>query len=533
MNSRLGTALVSSEYQFAHLFKLTLNQYFAVAMTLNLSKLPTEVLINIFSYVLLKCTHVHYSDPIEISVRTKQPDLCALCLTDRRISGIARRFLLEHVWLVPSRKFDATQDPRLNGCGRIGFKDRTSLFLRSCLENPGLQHRIKHLRISATEYPRRNYNCCYVEEASRFATLTTHTQCLISALALSSSLISLTLDWGDILIDNPLPSFLGEPSDCFSALKSLEIRVQEPCRIMTDHLLSWCTPPRLRCLTIDTDISGRRTNAYRGPYKIKSLRVFNRLKSFVHSELFLYVLPEFPLLTTLDIAMPGRAFIPRCPHNFNPYIMNDDTFSPRDIGSCLASTAHSLQHLSMVSADHIILLPHDGSVLDLSGFRQLTKVKLSAYFFGGTSTTSGMFNCLDGDLAKLLPASLQELEIILDGVYGFFYGFRDLESISGQWKHLEGGQEEAEELFNHYWRCQMKSHTFVLEQLRWITDLLAAQPVRLPGLTRLLVSEGTSPRPFEYTDLARQFPLLIEGSNIEVQVLQKIAGDCRASDLLS
>lgn len=97
-------------------------------MSLNLSELPTEVLTNIFSYTLLKCIHVDYADPIETSVWTKQLDLYALCLTNRRISGIAREILLERVWLVPGGEFSDMQNSEFDGYHRTGFKDRTSSF---------------------------------------------------------------------------------------------------------------------------------------------------------------------------------------------------------------------------------------------------------------------------------------------------------------------------------------------------------------------------------------------------------------------
>lgn len=343
--------------------------------------------------------------------------------------------------------------------------------------------------------------------------------------------MSLMLDWSDHLIDHVFPSLHGFLSDCFGALRSLDVRMQRPDCITTNTLLSWCTLPRLRVLTIDADIRGLKSDASTGLSKIQSLRVVNNLWYLVYSALFVDVIPELRFLTTLGLSMPGHRYTPRLSSDNEPSALDDETFSSSDSRSRLASTPRSLKHLSMVSAEHIIFPSHDGSVLNLSKFRHLTKAKLSAHFFGGMSTKSSRYKCLKENLADLLPASLQELEIILDGVHGLFYGLRDLESIQIQWKDLEGGQEEAEELFSHYWRSKTKSQTFVLERLRWITDLLAAQRVELPRLTRLLISEGMSPRPFEYTDLARDFPLLIEGSGVDVQVLRKTAGACRASNL--
>lgn len=59
-----------------------------------------------------------------------------------------------------------------------------------------------------------------------------------------------------------------------------------------------------------------------------------------------------------------------------------------------------------------------------------------------------MIDCLEEDVASLLPAGLQELKIILDGVHGLFYDLHDLKSILTQWKQLERGQKEAEEVSN-------------------------------------------------------------------------------------
>lgn len=147
-------------------------------------------------------------------------------------------------------------------------------------------------------------------------------------------------------------------------------------------LLRWCLLPRIRSFTIDTDLHGLKSEANTGPYKIESLRIVNSLWYFVYSDLFGAVIPELRLLTTLELPMLGCKYIHRRPNEGRLFTLDGEHFSPRDIRSCLAPTARSLQHLSIVSAEHIILLSHNGSVLNLSKFKHLTKVKPSACLFG-------------------------------------------------------------------------------------------------------------------------------------------------------
>lgn len=473
-------------------------------MARSITNLPDELLINIISYLDLPS---EYGSKQGWSKGDVRPTLCALAVTCRRLSAVARECMLRDVKLATGWT---------SSFGPVYTTKRLRNFSRMCYENPESINYIKSLEMQADFSATPDWGSSDDDKAPDI---------LLQRVSRSSSLSRIrlllpgpgALSWLESLLPfNHGPSF-------FPHLHYLELDCGSG-PIAPLLLLDLCSLPSLKHFKITSPLK----QASSGPsldnmtllktpcrWRLHGLAVEVINATDVHAPSIhaCKMLERMPKLQELHLSVPGPGVFFADPDEshlrFRWGGMDGSLeFSPAQHKLWLNPVADTLRSLSMFNPQ-VFIQAHDGSLLDLSNFRQLEHLKISIHFLCQLGLSDAR-KIAQPDIeprvptkstCELFPRSLQTLEIHYDSDQGIFYDRHHLylahhAGHKDQLTHLVTRDIPADKIlpmmYNELWTDRINSiegDNGVLRRLAWLFKLRDVRRKEVPKLTTLTVHE--------------------------------------------
>ncbi|KAI1380255.1 hypothetical protein F4677DRAFT_406269 [Hypoxylon crocopeplum] len=410
---------------------------------MSLASLPVEILENIFS-------HLDSDKKNLLGTNNARPHLCALARTCHRFSAIAAPFLYGHITLT---------DHSYRAKGEEHYK----LLNKCCRENPTLVARIRSFflaEFSSGESEAHNE--------------------LLGHLAKSTSLTKMT--WKLARVNSALlPALYDYASGSFPCLKDLTIEARPSEKgddsLPAEQLVKLCELPSLENLTIRMRTAGFGTQTMSGTTILSHLRQLHFPSCYPVSIAALEsILPRAPNLTCLLLdTVPGKATA-RAGTAFRGRLSAivcydlDGPFRPSFYGELLAPVATQLKSLRL-TARHLEYTNHDESIIDLSGFTNLSCLELGASLLFGSHPSAAACPWAQ-DIWQCLPPRLDELHFQFDGDQGLFWSLEDLRGHSRAWS------------FDGVWVERLEAG-----RIDWLLDLLNMKRVSLASFKTIKIRE--------------------------------------------
>ncbi|KAK5949090.1 hypothetical protein OHC33_009831 [Knufia fluminis] len=474
----------------------------------SLTDLPDEVLMNVFRFLDLNTRE--QSRMTEIAPR--RPALCALSLTNRRLSNYARELLWRDV------RFEFTRGEPEDAVPHN--LNSVHLFLRTCRRNESHLQRVKSASVQ--------WDCA--------DDISDDVESLLRALATSLSLTSLSCL---LYIDHTLLSRLPSLIDCwrttFRGLKTLDIWYLDYGEgavhdtLPAELLLQWALLPQLTTLQVNASVSGitrEDTIPDHGTSRLESL-ILSGPAHNIHEDALRMILPRAPAINLLDMPPPGEAL--RYGRRRPPHEMRE--LAPAMMTAWLLPIRHSVRELSIMHGRGCDVPRHDGSSIDLSEFEQLEAVTLAHYLLPASTSSDTAYVIEPHNLWRCLPPGIRTLTIGFCEPHGILYSKESLYCLLRNEETQEYNpffsQPGAEDRFNKMWCKTFKTIADIRAKIAWLTELIEKDRKRLPRLRKVQVQDAyhmNSPAS-RLWDLFKQYPFIVEGAGVEVEVSLDVAKD--------
>jgi hypothetical protein len=501
-----------------------------------ITDLPDELLTSIINYLDLPSEHSSAHGWSKGDVRTT---LCVLAVTCKRLSGFAREFMLRDVNLATGW---------VSSFSPLYTTDRLRKFVRTCRERPDTVNCIRNLELQADFSATPDWGASENDKAPDL---------VLQMVSQSTSLSHLRLLLPGVASLQWLPSLLPgyHKGKLFARLQSLYLDCGSEA-IAPVLFLSICALPSLRNIDTPSPLEFVRYPYYldrvgyslhwSGIYNlgIEAINIGGLSAPCVH---ICGLLGRMPKLQELHMSVPGPGVHiddhDGTHHRFyRPDIPTLCEFSPAQQQLWLNPVAGTLRSLSMTDP-RVLVIGHDGSLLELSNFRQLENLKLSIHFLSPSSlqdaremTPSDSVPCAPStDIYHLLPRSLKTLEIHYDSDQGIFYDSNHIytayyiEAIEGfpfSTSSRISKEKALTMMYNELWTHRINNvngDNSVQSRLEWLLALREVRDEVLPKLTTLTVRE-TYAREWLWRDfdLVVQHPGVFTDEVLNIDVVLRV-----------
>ncbi|KAJ9656334.1 hypothetical protein H2198_005017 [Neophaeococcomyces mojaviensis] len=492
-------------------------------MSCTLLDLPDEILLRVLSYVdIFSCVQ---SKSYIGELTNSKPTLCALAVTNRRLSNIATNVLFESVDLDVD-----TNKP---------YSAAAKKLYRTYTERPDL---LDYLRIFGLYW-----NIVDQEEEAVG---------LVKSICNAPNLTSLTLGQ----MRNYTPNFEDRrseileviPQTCYN-LEHLVLRFGGMHLSMSGkQLFNICAMPRLRHFETSLDICAPQiepdmSEQHRNTTELVDASIVNSKTKLKHvactgthlslrtlSTLFSKLLK----LTDLTLSLPGPGIKWHDQHLYYWYneiearFVESSGFSPHAVSQILTPLAATLESLTIMSG-LVNVTKHDDSSLNLKQFDKLKYLTLSIRLLcSSTQYNSGLLSP-GSTWYECLPSSLQMLEIMYDCSNGLLWRPERIERPElGPFTprtdaYTESFPETHMYFSKHIFEPCMAMVAAYERRLAWINGLLKWRSEQFPQLKKFRVVEvlnigWATSADWDQLNVAQMYPELFKSQGLELDIIVRV-----------
>lgn len=468
-------------------------------MALRITDLPDELLMNIIS--LLDLPSDCYDSTHGWSKGDVRPTLCALAVTCRKLSTLAREFMLRDVKLATG--WVSSISPLYNA-------DRLRQFARTCHERPDSINYIKTLDMQMDFSAPPGWGLSKDDKAPNLVLRTVSHSDSLSHLRLLLPGVGSTR-----LLQSLFPHY--HSGTLFAGLHSLYLDCGSQS-IPPVLFLYLCGLPSLKHIETPSPVGNSPLLKFILSLKeqlplfpsLNNLRIETINANIMCADLEMERMPKLQELHT-TVPGPGVVLDDR-DGDYSKYpadhLLSRFEFSPLQKQRWLSPVASTLRSLSMIDP-RAVIDAHDGSLLDLSNFEQLEHLKLSIHFLCQLSLHDAsrvpqpdlIPVVPERDFYRLLPPSVRTLEIHYDSYQGIFYDPHHLYTVY----HVENKSEDhlfavrnvprdqiLRMMYNELWTDRINSMDVdhgVQSRLAWLLELKHAREKGLYKLIAVTVRE--------------------------------------------